>query len=92
MKKYSAVFTGVSAEKASKYDFEASESLFYNKPHDVLVEAMEKIERSNFTEHHDYEIHSVIRNKARDVVTGIGYLVSGHGEIPFTIRVSKNRL
>jgi hypothetical protein len=91
MTKYLAVFTGVNEEIASQYTFEAKDGLLHDKPHDVIVEAMESIERANFAEHHDYELHSVIRSKGRDVITGLGYLVSQHGEIPFTIRVSEKQ-
>ena len=72
------------------YEFDGDVDLLNAKPHDILTTALESIEKSNFAEHHDYEIHAVSRNNNRDIVIGIGYLVSGKGEVPFTIHVSKN--
>jgi hypothetical protein len=86
---YRATFTGVSNEAAESYEFEAGPELFSMKAHDILVTALESIERSSFVEHHDYEIHAVYRGNSVGGVVGIGYLVSGHGEIPFTISVYK---
>ena len=87
--RYQAVFTGVTSERSACYEFEADAELLHSKPHDILTTALESIEKSNFAEHHDYEIHAVSRNNGRDTVVGIGYLVSGKGEVPFTVRVSK---
>ena len=87
--RYQAVFTGVTSERSAAYEFETDAELFNSKPHDVLTTALESIETTNFAEHHDYEIHAVSRNSNRDTVVGIGYLVSGKGEVPFTIRVSR---
>lgn len=55
----------------------------------ILATAMETIERATFTRHHDYEIYAVYRGNGGSGVVGIGYLLSGAGEIPFTIAVYK---
>jgi len=89
MANYTAVFTGVNAEIASSHSFEAGSDFLDATPFQVLVSAMEAVERANFASHHDYEFHAVSRNDERNVVMGIGYLVSGAGEIPFTLRVSQ---
>lgn len=72
-----------------RYVFEAPDDLFSHSPITVLKTFMEHVTHVELPGGHaGYEIYSALKNKERQVVTGVGLLKLSHGEIPFMVMVS----
>ena len=72
-----------------RYEFEAPDDLFSHSPITVLKTFMEHVTHVELPGGHaGYEIYSALKNKERQVVTGVGLLKLPHGEIPFMVMVS----
>lgn len=88
-----ATMMDAAGEAEAVYEFTAEESLFERSPIQIVKHFMEHVDHVELPGGHmGYELYSTLKNKDLKVITAMGSLLPGRGEIPFMVMIAPRDL